>query len=98
LRPENVTYRLTLRLALTDGNRSCIDQQRLGRNQRPTFRDFDTPSVDHGNHGEELLELGSQEELEEMPIGCHIFNLLLKLEIYREHVDQFTSSIRKKYG
>lgn len=31
-------------------------------------------------------------------MSVHITNLLIKLEIYREHVDNFTSSVRKKYG
>lgn len=31
-------------------------------------------------------------------MSVHITNLLIKLEIYREHVDKFTSSVRKKYG
>ena len=31
-------------------------------------------------------------------MSIHITNLLLKLEIYRELVDKFTSSVRKKYG
>lgn len=50
------------------------------------------------NHGEELLSHDSGQEKPEVPIGVHVFNLLIKLEIYREHVDKFTTSVRQKYG
>lgn len=50
------------------------------------------------NHGEELLSHDSGQEKQEVPVGVHIFKLLLQLEIYREHVDSFTTSVRQKYG
>ena len=50
------------------------------------------------NHGEELLSHDSGQEKPEVPIGVHVFHLLIQLEIYREHVDKFTSSVRQKYG
>ncbi len=49
-------------------------------------------------YGDELLEHDSGQETREVQMGIHICNLLLKLEIYQEHVDKFTSSVRKKYG
>lgn len=49
-------------------------------------------------HGNELLSHDSGQEKQEVALGIHISNLLLKLEIYREHVDKFTASVRKKYG
>lgn len=50
------------------------------------------------NHGEELLSHDSGQEKPEIPIGVHVFQLLIQLEIYREHVDKFTTSVRQKYG
>ena len=50
------------------------------------------------NHGEELLSHDSSQEKPEVPVGVHVFHLLIQLEIYREHVDKFTTSIREKYG
>ena len=50
------------------------------------------------NHGEELLSHDSGQEKPEVPIGVHVFHLLIQLEIYREHVDKFTTSVRQKYG
>lgn len=50
------------------------------------------------NHGEELLSHDSGQEKPEVPIGVHVFQLLIQLEIYREHVDKFTTSVRQKYG
>ena len=50
------------------------------------------------NYGEDLLLHDSGQEKPEVPIGVHVFHLLIQLEIYREHVDKFTSSVRKKYG
>ena len=49
-------------------------------------------------HGNELLLHDSGQEKQQVPLGIHISSLLLKLEIYREHMDKFTSSVRKKYG
>lgn len=49
-------------------------------------------------HGNELLEHDSGQEKQQIQMNIHITNLLIKLEIYREHVDKFTSSVRKKYG
>jgi hypothetical protein len=49
-------------------------------------------------YGEELLTHDSGQEKHSVPMSVHITNLLIKLEIYREHVDNFTSSVRKKYG
>lgn len=50
------------------------------------------------SYGDELLQHDSGQELPEVQMGIHLTTLLLKLEIYREHVDKFTSSVRKKYG
>jgi hypothetical protein len=50
------------------------------------------------NHGEELLSHDSGQEKPEVPVGVHVFHLLIQLEIYREHVDKFTTSVRQKYG
>lgn len=49
-------------------------------------------------YGNELLEHDSGQEKQQVQMSVHITNLLLKLEIYRELVDKFTSSVRKKYG
>lgn len=49
-------------------------------------------------YGNELLQHDSGQETQEVSMGIHICHLLLKLEIYQEHVDKFTSSVRKKYG
>ena len=49
-------------------------------------------------YGDQLLEHDAGQELKEVSMGIHLMNLLLKLEIYREHVDKFTTSVRKKYG
>lgn len=50
------------------------------------------------NHGEELLDHAFDGTDTSQEMGVHLWNLLLKLEIYREHVDKFTSAVRKKYG
>jgi len=50
------------------------------------------------NHGEELLSHDSGQEKPEVPVGVHVFHLLIQLEIYREHIDKFTTSVRQKYG
>ena len=49
-------------------------------------------------HGYELLEEGFGGREYDKQIGSHIWHLLLKLEMYREHVDNFTAAVRKKYG
>lgn len=49
-------------------------------------------------HGEELLDHAFDGTKQEQEFGVHLWNLLLKLEIYREHVDNFTAAVRKKYG
>lgn len=50
------------------------------------------------NHGEELLDHAFDGKEQEQEFGVHLWHLLLKLEIYREHVDNFTAAVRKKYG
>ena len=50
------------------------------------------------NHGEELLDHAFDGTEQEQEFGVHLWHLLLKLEIYREHVDKFTAAVRKKYG
>ena len=49
-------------------------------------------------HGDELLEEGFEGRNYDKQIGSHVWHLLLKLEMYREHVDNFTTAVRKKYG
>ena len=50
------------------------------------------------NHGEELLDHAFDGTEQEQEFGVHLWHLLLKLEIYREQVDNFTAAVRKKYG